>query len=870
MDSSAKLLTESKRNSLRKAILSLLSEWMHFDEQLACINQFVESREGISVSVQESGTKELMELVNKQFEPINELIGEKLKVIDSKEAYFENRAKELDLVEDSVKRRAQLLDLKENELKIREGGLDFSQNFVQERAKELEAQQKLIDERVRELELKEKEFINVKTERFIDISENEGSQGALPRSNVGKSSTAAVTSGSNWGRSVFCQQEDVPTGEAVKVCTVISERILGSHLRPEADSNSTLGSDPVTMAGGVVEIGGSLKNRRKEVGHVTTEDVNGSIGMPEFRGSRTSRNINRKRARKLGEVYNFMSSSIKSCKSKSSSDGKQVQTPEPLGAEKLKVGNSAGIPSAANADEEDVKRKGSASTIPVLLYENGSGKHQVNIKEDVTLDPNAKNSNVVDDSEYTFNLFNRSDPTLYDYPDPEFSNFDKDKEERCFSARQIWAVYDTIDSMPRFYAEIMKVLSPEFKLLISWLDADPEDQSEIEWVDNGLSVACGKFKRSMSEETSDRLMFSHQIHFERGSSRGYYGIYPRKGETWAVFKDWDIRWSSDPENHKKYFFEIVEILTGYVHDTGIRVAYLEKIKGFVGLFQRMTRGEIGSILIPSSELLRFSHRIPSFKMTGSEREGVPEGSFELDPAALPIDLIKSPDVCPTFTEEVFGKFDREKSKSKFQPGQIWALYSCKDGMPKTYAQIKKIESSPFKLHAALLEPSSRLTQPVCCGIFEVQHRTIRIFPPSSFSHEVKVGYVCENIYGIFPREGEIWAIYKNWNAELSFSDMENCEYEIVEILKNEDYCIEVSCLVPLTGVKWIFMAPRRQKSNSVCLEIRRGELARFSHQIPVIQLIGENHCWELDPASVPGDLFHLRSCSIERPRKRPR
>jgi hypothetical protein len=34
-------------------------------------------------------------------------------------------------------------------------------------------------------------------------------------------------------------------------------------------------------------------------------------------------------------------------------------------------------------------------------------------------------------------------------------------------------------------------------------------------------------------------------------------------------------------------------------------------------------------------VVKFSHQIPSYKMSGDEREGVPSGCFELDPAALP-------------------------------------------------------------------------------------------------------------------------------------------------------------------------------------------------------------------------------------------
>ncbi|KAF2307087.1 hypothetical protein GH714_024757 [Hevea brasiliensis] len=49
-------------------------------------------------------------------------------------------------------------------------------------------------------------------------------------------------------------------------------------------------------------------------------------------------------------------------------------------------------------------------------------------------------------------------------------------------------------------------------------------------------------------------------------------------------------------------------------------------------------------------------------------------------------------------------FKSKKSKDKFQLDQVWALHSDKDGLPRDYAQVKKIESTNgFKLHVAMLE-----------------------------------------------------------------------------------------------------------------------------------------------------------------------
>ncbi|XP_022968694.1 uncharacterized protein LOC111467857 [Cucurbita maxima] len=220
--------------------------------------------------------------------------------------------------------------------------------------------------------------------------------------------------------------------------------------------------------------------------------------------------------------------------------------------------------------------------------------------------------------------------------DPEFSDFDKDKVEACFAVNQVWAIYDIIDGMPRFYARIRKVFSPEFKLQFTWFEPNPDDKDEIEWSDAELPVACGKYTIGETEVTADLPMFSHLVHCpKRGGFKNSFFMHPRKGETWAVFKDWDIKWSSNPEKHTAFVYQFVEILGDYDDDVGISIAFMDKVKGFVCLFQTTEKHRLNSINIPPNELYRFSHQIPSVRMTGKEGEGVPKGSFELDPAALP-------------------------------------------------------------------------------------------------------------------------------------------------------------------------------------------------------------------------------------------
>ncbi|KAK7284306.1 hypothetical protein RJT34_19051 [Clitoria ternatea] len=611
-------------------------------------------------------------------------------------------------------------------------------------------------------------------------------------------------------------------------------------------------------------------------------------------------------------------------------------------------------------------------------------------------------------------------------PDPDFSDFDKDKAEDCFAVGQLWAIFDNDGAMPRYYAFVKKVYSP-FKLQITWLEADPGDKCEIDWHEAGLPVGCGKFKLGHSQRTTERFMFSHQVDFIKGSDRGTFMIYPKKGETWAIFRDWDIGWSSNPEKHSEYQFEFVEVQSDFDENVGIEVVYLVKVKGFVSLFQQTMQNRISLFCVPPNELYRFSHQIPSYKMTGNERAGVPKGSVELDPASLPIGLFEVDDhgdvkmengmlnngvnyscqskveeamsndvilkaksresndaerVSSTFrrsprssqkgmdngqtstsqyivreddrnnghrdysqpvgtaanekvkTPQKHGKdnheretlkvrrsprdlsktnaqgdavectagkvmdnhsndgknvksnniprsvgsiraclkedsrvvgapsygFKKEKSEEMFQCGQIWAIYGDKDNMPDTYALIKKIEPTPnFRLHVSILEscsPPKDVKRTISCGTFRVNKAKSQVLSLSGVSHQLKVGLMADNRCEIYPRKGEIWAVYKDLNYELT-SVQRRGECHVVEVLEDSDKSIQVVILTPLSSSKPIFKAPRIQRSKTGVIEILREEVGRFSHQIPAFQHRGEENanlrgCWELDPSSVPG------------------
>ncbi|KAJ4969249.1 hypothetical protein NE237_015950 [Protea cynaroides] len=824
------------------------------------------------------------------------------------------------------------------------------------------------------------------------------------------------SAGANWNQSAFAQQKDVPSQGA----KVGSQSTVG---KPPSGvgSQGTFGSKTAEQQAfsktrSTSDIGRDSKSVGKEDGGGGEEGKRRPKNQEKPEESKSSGNRSKKRQRKLDEE------SSESCDTGSSADMEEDAVMKEDGAHP--AGQNFGVTGARYprrssrptnvtykedlSDDDDfssrpkrsrksesfcateaqakgaaserelpeTQRPGTSATafdrdmeMKTSLEENlSNGKN-----EPATCKENGKEADVLDGSKPIESPKTMPDPEYYDYPDPDFSNFDQLRELEKFSVDQIWALYDTVDAMPRFYARVRKVYSPGFKVRITWLEPTLDDKDEIDWVKEDLPVACGRFKHGKTEDTEDQLMFSHVTTWEKGSSRASYKIYPSKGETWALFKDWDIKWNSDPDNHRKYEYEFVEVLSEYSEDTGITVVYLGKMKGFVSLFSQIKKGGIHSFEIPPNEVLRFSHRIPSFRMTGTEREDVPEGSYELDPASLPTDVevfaytedVKlangSEGSCPKFFNEnakpmvdsissdtqknitlnkpsqanvsqfagkketqnhlnnvkngsydgfseagvstcqddekkhtvveetiidrvtvdpssapasslepheipdtEFYDFYTDKSTEKFEVGQIWALYSDMDGMPKFYGKIKKIKQAPnFKVWVTWLEachlPESIIKwtnedMPVCCGLFKPGSDAKEYSSTSSFSHQLKAEVIAKNRYDIHPRKGEVWALYKNWDVDWTVSNLHDCKYDVVEILECNSLQTKVQVLVPVANYKTVYKAAKK-RGTTVTVEIPQTELFRFSHQVPAFRVEEKNgslrSCWELDPDSCP-------------------
>ncbi|CAN4091782.1 unnamed protein product [Withania somnifera] len=225
-----------------------------------------------------------------------------------------------------------------------------------------------------------------------------------------------------------------------------------------------------------------------------------------------------------------------------------------------------------------------------------------------------------------------------DIPDSDFHNFDSDRIESCFGPNQVWAAYDDSDGMPRNYAVILEVVSlSPFKARISWLNSDNSGTGSLNSVHSGAPKTCGYFRRGRHEIRASVNCFSHKVCWTNGADDTIQ-IFPRKGEVWALYRNWSPVWNEFTEDDVIHKYDLIEVLEDF-YEEGVLVTPLVKVVGFKSLFHKhLNPTEIRKI--PREEMFRFSHEISSFLLTGKEGPNTPKGFRELDPAAMPEELLE--------------------------------------------------------------------------------------------------------------------------------------------------------------------------------------------------------------------------------------
>ncbi|OMO60511.1 hypothetical protein CCACVL1_24085 [Corchorus capsularis] len=244
-------------------------------------------------------------------------------------------------------------------------------------------------------------------------------------------------------------------------------------------------------------------------------------------------------------------------------------------------------------------------------------------------------------------------------PDPDFHDFDKDRTERSFGDNEVWAAYDDDDGMPRYYAMIHNVISLDpFKMQISWLNSKTNSElGPLNWVGSGFSKTSGEFRIGKHEINGSLNSFSHKVKWTKGI-RGSICLYPRKGDVWAIYRNWSPDWNELTADEVIHKYDMVEVLD-YSEELGVTVLPLVKVAGFKTVFHRhLDHREIRRI--PREEMFCFSHQVPSHLLTGQESSNAPKGCWELDPAATPVELLQ---VIKDVEEEEILEKDKEVNEA---------------------------------------------------------------------------------------------------------------------------------------------------------------------------------------------------------------
>ncbi|KAL3510086.1 hypothetical protein ACH5RR_029487 [Cinchona calisaya] len=223
-------------------------------------------------------------------------------------------------------------------------------------------------------------------------------------------------------------------------------------------------------------------------------------------------------------------------------------------------------------------------------------------------------------------------------PDSDFHDFDNDRSEDCFKPKQIWALYDEEDGMPRLYCLIRQIVSVKpFKIHISYLSSKTDSEfGFVNWLDSGFTKSCGNFRAYNAEIIEQVNIFSHLLSKEKAGRGGCIRIYPRSGDVWAVYRNWSPDWNRTTPAEVRHQYEMVEVLDDYSEDLGVCVTPLVKLDGFKTVYQRNASKD-AIRWIPRREMLRFSHQVPSSLLKDLN---LPDGCWDLDPAATPDELLQ--------------------------------------------------------------------------------------------------------------------------------------------------------------------------------------------------------------------------------------
>jgi hypothetical protein len=214
-------------------------------------------------------------------------------------------------------------------------------------------------------------------------------------------------------------------------------------------------------------------------------------------------------------------------------------------------------------------------------------------------------------------------------------------------------------------------------------------------------------------------------------------------------------------------------------------------------------------------------------------------------------------------------------ESSFQIDQVWAVYDEKDGMPRYYALIREaLSTHPFKIRLAYLKAIDcnefGASKWISCGYSKTCGEFMAGLSKDArhlniFSHRVNYEKGSGSVIRIFPKKGDIWALYQKWSRDWNEFTPDDTiyKYELVEVLDSYNTINGVS-VMPIEKIPGFVSVFKPVGDTTKVLRIPKEEMLQFSHQVSFHVLTGEEApnapkgCYELDPGSIlPKELLHV-------------
>lgn len=116
---------------------------------------------------------------------------------------------------------------------------------------------------------------------------------------------------------------------------------------------------------------------------------------------------------------------------------------------------------------------------------------------------------------------------------------------------------------------------------------------------------------------------------------GVIQIFSRKGHVWALYMHWSPKWNVLTSNDMIHNYDMVEVLGNCTEKEGVTVISLVKVAA-----SRRYSISIWTLISSYSKErdVSLSYQVPSYLLIGQKVPNAPIGCWELDPAALPLEL----------------------------------------------------------------------------------------------------------------------------------------------------------------------------------------------------------------------------------------